>query len=339
MELFGYTYATPWAFYFLGIIPLMMLWYGLYLSKKNPSLKTSSTNAFDGIKGGFVSYLRHLPFLLRIIALCFLIIALARPQKKLDDDTITEQSIEGIDIVISLDISQSMLAMDFNPNRLEASKQVAKDFITKRPTDRIGLVVYEGESYTACALTTDHESLLKRFKNVKSGKIQGGTAIGMGLATGLNRLRESEAKSKVIILLTDGENNTGKVHPLTAAEYAKEFGIRVYTIGVGTTGKAKMPIGINPYTKQTVYDYIEGKIDERMLTQIAEQTGGKYYRAKNKTQLASIYDEIDKLEKAKINTIMYKKDLPEAFHWFAVMGLIFLGTEFLFRYLLIRKAV
>jgi Ca-activated chloride channel family protein len=339
MELFGYTYATPWAFYFLGLIPLLILWYILYSSKKNPSLLTSSSKAFEGIKRGFVSYLRHFPFLLRLVALCFLIIALARPQKKLDDDTIIEQSIEGIDIVISLDISQSMLAMDFSPNRLEASKQVAKDFIKKRPTDRIGLVVYEGESYTACALTTDHESLLKRFKNVKSGKIQGGTAIGMGLATGINRLRESEAKSKVIILLTDGENNTGKVHPLTAADYAKEFGIRVYTIGVGTKGKAKMPVGTNPFTKQTVYDYIEGKIDEQMLTQIAEQTGGKYYRAKNKKQLASIYDEIDKLEKAKINTIMYKKDLPEAFHWFVIMGLLFLVGEFLVRNVLIRKAI
>jgi Ca-activated chloride channel family protein len=266
-------------------------------------------------------------------------LAIARPQKKLDDDTITEQSIEGIDIVISLDISQSMLAMDFRPNRLEASKEVAKEFIKKRPTDRIGLVVYEGESYTACALTTDHESLLKRFKNIRSGKIQGGTAIGMGLATGINRLRESEAKSKVIILLTDGENNSGKVHPLTAAEYAKEFGVRVYTIGVGTRGKAKIPVGKNPFTKQPVYDYIEGKIDEHMLTQIAEQTGGKYYRAKNKKQLASIYSEIDKLEKAKINTIMYKKDMPEAFHWFAMMGLIFLGLEFLFKNLLLKRAV
>lgn len=339
MELFGYTYATPWAFYFLGLIPLLVVWYALYSSKKNPSFKTSSVKAFEGIRGGFISYLRHLPFVLRLIALSFFIVALARPQKKLDDDTITEQSIEGIDIVISLDISQSMLAMDFSPNRLEASKQVAEDFIKKRPTDRIGLVVYEGESYTACALTTDHESLLKRFKNVKSGKIQGGTAIGMGLATGINRLRESEAKSKVIILLTDGENNSGKVHPLTAAEYAKEFGIRVYTIGVGTKGKAKIPVGTNPFTKQTVYDYIEGKIDERMLTQIAEETGGKYYRAKNKKQLESIYDEIDKLEKAKINTIMYKKDLPEAFHWFAIMGLIFLATEFLVRNILIRKAI
>ncbi len=336
MSLGSYTYVNPWMFYFLILIPVLTVIYFIFLNNRTAKLGYSGGKAFDGIRGNWMNWLRHFPFLLRMIALFFLIVAIARPQKKLDDDTITEHSIEGIDIVISLDISQSMKAMDFSPNRLEASKDVAQEFIKKRPTDRIGLVVYEGESYTACALTTDHESLLRRFKYIKSGQIQGGTAIGMGLSTAINRLRDSEAKSKVIILLTDGENNSGKVHPLTAADYAKEFGVRVYAIGVGTKGKAKIPVGKNPFTNQTVYDYIEGKIDEGMLTEIAEETGGKYYRAKNKKQLASIYEEIDKLEKAKINTAVYKRDVPEAFHWFALMGLLMLAGEFLIKHIVLK---
>lgn len=334
----GYIFVNSWMFYFLILIPILVFLYIKSFHKKTPQLGFSTSEYFKNLSGGFRSGMRHVPFIIRMLALSFFIIALARPQKKIDDDTITEHSIEGIDIVISLDISYSMKALDFSPNRLEASKVVAQNFIKKRPTDRIGLVVYEGESYTACALTTDHESLLRRFKHIESGQIQGGTAIGMGLATAVNRLRDSSgAKSKVVILLTDGENNAGKVHPKTAADYAKEYGIRVYTIGVGSKGKVKMPVGKNQFTGKLVYDYVEGKIDEALLTDIAEQTGGKYYRAKNKKQLAQIYDEIDKLEKAKINTSVYKRDVPEAFHVFALIGLVLLIGEWIFKNLLINS--
>lgn len=317
----------------------MVFLYVRKYSKSTPKLGFSTAEYFKGLSGGLKSGLRHIPFVIRMLALVFLITAIARPQKKLDDDTITEQSIEGIDIVLSLDISYSMKALDFRPNRLEASKEVAKEFIEKRPTDRIGLVVYEGESYTACALTTDHESLLRRLKKIESGQIQGGTAIGMGLATAINRLRDSEAKSKVIILLTDGENNAGKVHPTTAADYAKEYDIRIYTIGVGSKGKVKMPIGKNSFTGKLVYDYVEGKIDEKMLTQVAEETGGKYYRAKNKEQLKEIYKEIDKLEKAKIQTQIYKRDVPEAFHLFAMIGLALLLAEWIIKNLIVNTVI
>jgi len=336
MKFWEYTYLNPWMFSLFAILPLLVLFKIFYRRKKSAKLVTTNLAHFEGENDVLGTITRNIPFILRLLAFGLIIIALARPQKKLDDDTITEKSIEGIDIMLSLDISQSMLAMDFRPNRLKASKKMAKEFIKKRPTDRIGLVVYEGESYTACALTTDHESLLKRFDNIKSGKILGGTAIGMGLATAINRLRDSEAKSKVIILLTDGENNGGKVHPITAADYAKEFGIRVYTIGVGSRGQAKIPAGKNPLTGQTQYGVIDGKIDEKMLKKIASKTGGKYYRAKNNSQLKKIYDEIDKLEKAKINVIQYKRDLPEAFYWFVISALILLGLEFLVRRFLLR---
>ena len=335
MRFWEYTYLNPWMFGLFVLIPLLFLVKLFFKSKKSPSLVTTNLVHFEFKKDIWGSVIRNIPFLLRMLAFGLLIIALARPQKKLDDDTITEESIEGIDIMLSLDISQSMLAIDFKPNRLKASKKMAKEFIAKRPTDRIGLVVYEGESYTACALTTDHESLLKRFDNIKSGKILGGTAIGMGLSTAINRLRDSEAKSKVIILLTDGENNSGKVHPITASGYAKEFGIRVYTIGVGKKGLVKIPAGKDVFGRR-VYSYTEGKIDEKMLTEIATKTGGKYYRAKNNKQLNKIYTEIDKLEKAKINVIQYKRDLPEAFYWFVISALILLGLEFLLRNFILR---
>jgi Ca-activated chloride channel family protein len=300
-------------------------------SAKEPVIHHSGLYLF-GEKNGFLStLLRWIPFVLRMLALSLIIIALARPQKVLDDDTITEESIEGIDIILSIDISESMKALDFKPNRLGAAKKAAKEFIEKRPNDRIGLVVYEGESYTACALTTDHDNLLKRLENLESGKLEGGTAIGMGIATGINRLRDSEAKSKVIILLTDGENNTGKIHPITASGYAKEMGVRVYTVGVGTTGKVRMPGGF-PFGNS----HIDSKLDEEMLKEIAENTGGNYYRAKNVKQLQSIYQEIDKLEKSKINTIKYKRELPEAFHWFVVGALILLLMEFVIKNFVIR---
>ena len=331
MRFWEYTYHSPWMFCLFAILPLLV-WFQLRkTSCKEPIINHSGLYLF-GDRNGFLStLLRWIPFVLRMLALSLIIIAIARPQKKLDDDTITEESIEGIDIALSIDISESMKALDFKPNRLGAAKKAAREFIEQRPNDRIGLVVYEGESYTACALTTDHVNLLKRLENLESGKLEGGTAIGMGIATGINRLRDSEAKSKVIILLTDGENNTGKIHPITASGYAKELGIRIYTVGIGTTGKVRMPGGF-PFGNS----YIDSKLDEEMLNEIAENTGGIYYRAKNNKQLQSIYQEIDKLEKSKINTIQYKRDLPEAFYWFVIGAIALLLLEFTVRNFILR---
>ncbi len=330
MKFWEFTYHSPWFFALFALVPIIV-WIQLRQFSKNETVAHSGLSVGNKKQGLWSTLLLLFPIFLRVLAFSALIISLARPQKKLDNDTIKEQSIEGIDLVLSMDISQSMEAFDFKPNRLGAAKKVAKSFIEKRPNDRIGLVVYEGESYTACALTTDHENLLNRFETIESGKISGGTAIGMGIATGINRLRESEAKSKVIILLTDGENNTGKIHPITAAGYAKELGIRVYTIGIGTNGKVRVP-GNNPRGM----NFIESKIDEVMLKEIARSTNGKYYRAKNLEQLENIYTEIDKLEKSKINTIEYKRDLPEAFYPFVLLGLLSLLIEFFLRNFILR---
>jgi Ca-activated chloride channel family protein len=273
----------------------------------------------------------QLPFLLRMGALSLLIIAFARPQSQLSWQDVTT---EGIDIVISMDISASMLAQDFRPNRLEKSKEVAVEFINSRPNDRIGLVVYEGESFTQCPLTSDHRVLINLFKDVRTGMVQGGTAIGMGLATGVNRLRESEAKSKVIILMTDVENNAGSVDPLTAAEIAKSYGIRVYTIGVGTMGRAKSPIARYPDGTYK-YDLVEVKINDEMLTQIAEMTGGSYYRATDGEALERIFSEIDTLEKTKINVTEHRRKKEEYF-WLLAIGAGLLLIEFLYKQLYLR---
>jgi Ca-activated chloride channel family protein len=242
---------------------------------------------------------------MKLLALALVLLALARPQSS---SSWQNETTEGIDIVFALDISGSMLAEDLKPNRLEASKEVALEFISTRPNDRMGLVVYAGESFTQCPLTTDHTVLKNLFLDIKNGMIEDGTAIGMGLATAVNRLKDSKAKSKVIILLTDGSNNAGAIPPLTAAEIAKTFGIRVYTIGVGTKGKAPYPFQ-TPWGKQ--YQHIEVSIDEETLTDIANTTGGLYYRATDNQKLENIYREIDQLEKSKIEVIEYKKKSEE----------------------------
>jgi len=330
MRFWEYTYHSPWVFALFVLVPLLV-WIQFRVSSRAESVAHSGFQKETTRQSWLNTFLFLLPTFLRVCAISSLLIALARPQKKLDNDTIKEQTIEGIDLVLSMDISQSMEALDFQPNRLGAAKKVAQSFIKKRPNDRIGLVVYEGESYTACALTTDHENLLNRFESIKSGNISGGTAIGMGIATAINRLKESEAKSKVIILLTDGENNTGKIHPITAAGYAKELGIRVYTVGIGSNGKVRVP-GNSPLGM----NFIDSKIDESMLREIASITNGNYYRAKNLEQLETIYSEIDKLEKSKINTIEYKRDLPEVFHPFVIVGILLLLLEFLARNFILR---
>lgn len=309
-------------FFLLGIIPLLMIVWRIFLHKKSLSNYHISSGQFLSAKSSWTKQLKfHFPFALRIIGLYFVIVALARPQSSSSWQDITT---EGIDIIISLDISGSMLAEDLKPNRLEASKNVALDFIEARPNDRMGLIVYSGESFTQCPLTTDHAVLKNLFLEIKNGMIEDGTAIGLGLANAVNRLKDSEAKSKVVILLTDGSNTTGAIPPLTAAEIAKSFDVRVYTIGVGTNGMAPYPFQ-NAFG-QIVYQDTEVKIDEVSLKEIANITGGKYFRATDNERLAEIYKEIDQLEKSKINVTEFKKK-KEEFLIFALVGLICLALE------------
>jgi Ca-activated chloride channel family protein len=243
---------------------------------------------------------------------------------------------EGIDIVMAIDISGSMMAEDFKPNRLEAAKKVAKTFISNRPNDRLGLVIFAGESFTQCPLTTDHSVILNLFSDVKSGMLQDGTAIGMGLGTSVKRLKDSEAISKVVILLTDGDNNSGSIAPATAAEIAKEFGVRVYTIGVGTRGTAPFPV-VDPFGR-TRYQEMEVKINEELLTRIADMTGGKYFRATDNESLESVYKEIDDLERSKIDVTEYRKR-KEEFLPFAIAALLLLACEVLLKQTVLRSIV
>ena len=310
-------------FLLLLLIPAISIWY--FLERKNIQSKLlfSETREIANNKT-IKNHLIHLPFLLKLLAAVFLIIALARPQST---SSWEDSTTEGIDIILAMDISGSMLAEDLKPNRLEASKDVALDFISKRINDRLGLVIFSGESFTQCPLTTDHNVLINLFKDVKSGMISDGTAIGMGLATGVNRLKDSKAISKVIILLTDGVNNQGLVAPLTAAEIAQKFGIRVYTIGVGTEGYAPYPFQ-TPFGIQ--YQDVEVQIDEKTLEDIATITDGKYFRATNNKSLKEIYEDINKLEKSKIETTEYHKR-KEEFLPYALLALFLLMLSFVLR--------
>jgi len=268
--------------------------------------------------------MRHFPFLLRIIAIALVIIVLARPQSVNSSDI---SNSEGIDIIMALDISGTMLANDFSPTRLEAAKKVASEFINDRPSDRIGLVIFAGESFTQCPLTTDHRVLLNLLTEVKFGMIEDGTAIGLGLANSVNRLKDSESKSRVVILLTDGSNNAGQIAPLTAAELAASYGIRVYTIGIGSRGNSVARV-MTPYGMQTMN--VSGDFDEKTLTEIAGVTGGTYFRATDNTSLSGIYDEIDQMEKSHIsvNTVTKRKEL---YLPFAIIALALLGFELILR--------
>ena len=323
------NFVNPEYFYLL-IIPLV---YSIWFFIKNKSVDAkiifSDISAINKEKTTKV-FLRNLPNILKIIASIFLILAIARPQSSTNWE---ESTTEGIDIILSMDISGSMLAEDLKPNRLEASKNVAIDFISKRKNDRVGLVIFSGESFTQCPLTTDHSVLTNLFKDVKSGMVEDGTAIGMGLATAVNRLKNSDAKSRVIILLTDGVNNKGLVAPFTAAEIAKEFGIRVYTIGVGTEGFAPYPFQ-TPFGIQ--YQDVEVKIDEKTLQDIATVTDGKYFRAINNNKLKEIYKDIDKLEKSKIEVTEFHKK-SEEFLKFAFISLICLLTSFILKITYLRQ--
>ena len=279
--------------------------------------------------------LRPILYVLRCLALAALIVALARPRSS--SEITKTKTTEGIDIILSIDMSSSMLAKDLKPNRIEALKRVASHFIEQRASDRIGIVVYSGESYTKVPATTDKSVVLQALKDIKQGEIDDGTAIGMGLGTAINRLKDSKTKSKVIILMTDGVNNTGVIDPLSAAELAKEYGIRVYTIGIGTNGKALSPVAYNP-DGSLQYDMVPVEIDERLLTQIAEATGGHYFRATDNQKLAQIYTEIDKLEKSKIEELKYYQH-KENFRLWALLALVLLVAEFGLRHTVFRSFV
>ena len=316
----NFTFANPDFLYLLLIIPVVWVWYFFRHNKRNTHLQISS---FNGLKArSWKSWGRHLLFIFRTLAIGLLIVAFARPQSTASWEDMTT---EGIDIILAMDISGSMLAQDLTPDRLEASKRVAINFIAGRPNDRIGLVIFSGESFTQCPLTTDHQVLQNLFKDVKSGIVEDGTAIGMGLATAVNRLKESEAKSKVVILLTDGVNNQGSIAPMTAAEIAQQFDVRVYTIGVGTQGYAPYPFK-TPFGT-TVYQDVEVKIDEQTLQDIATATNGKYFRATSNEALQEIYQEIDQMERSKIEVKEYHKK-NEEFLIFAFLGLLLLIFEF-----------
>ncbi|HEC41446.1 MAG TPA: VWA domain-containing protein [Bacteroides sp.] len=324
------TFANPGLLYLLILIAPMLAWYVWKERDAFANIRFSSLKPFEGQRITYRHLLRHLIFALRIMVIALVIVVLARPQSTNRWQNVTT---EGIDIMIALDISGSMLAQDFKPNRLEASKNVAIEFISGRETDRMGLVVYSGESFTQCPLTTDHAVLINLFNDIESGMIEDGTAIGMGLANAVNRLKDSKAQSKVIILLTDGVNNRGAIAPLTAAEIAKSFGIRVYTIGVGTEGMAPVPVQ-TPYG--TRYQNAKVEIDEETLKQIADATDGSYFRATNNEKLREIYIEIDKLEKTKIDVKEYSKK-EEEYMRFGLLATILFLFEILVRYLIFRN--
>jgi len=305
----GITFAYPWVLYFLAIIPFMIAWYLFRGMKTQSSVKYSSLNIFKDVPSTIREKLRHIPFAVRLIAIGLLIVALARPQSFTSGENVTT---EGIDIAMVLDISGSMLAEDFKPNRLEAAKNVIDNFVEGRTSDRIGLVVFSREAFTQCPLTIDYSVLRNLLLDIRSGMIQDGTAIGNAIANGVNRLKESDAKSRIIILLTDGVNNAGEVDPISAAEIAKAFGIRIYTIGVGTRGEAPYPVQ-TPFG--TRYQMVPVEIDEAMLTKIANITGGEYFRATNNRALEDIYNKIDKLEKTKIEITSYKNASEKYYSW------------------------
>lgn len=317
-------FANPEFFWLLLLIPVLIAWYWLRHKSRHAEIQLSTTSVFEKNRKSLRQYLIHLLFVLRMLALALLIIALVRPQSSSSKKNV---SVEGIDIVMALDISSSMLARDLKPDRLEAAKSVAQDFINGRPNDRVSLVVFSKETFTQVPLTTDHSVLSNIFKDIKSGILEDGTAIGDGLATAVNRLKESKAVSKVIILLTDGENNAGALDPKSAAEIAEMYGIRIYTIGVGSRGTAPYPVST---AFGTHMQQIEVKIDEELLKEIAAMTDGRYFRATSNQKLEDIYDEIDKLEKSKIDVTEFTRKHEE----FLLLALIALGlfvVEFLLR--------
>ena len=323
------TFHSPGYLFLLLLIVPVIGWYIYRLRTWDATLQISSTSSLARHPRALRTYLIHVPFVLRSIVILLLSLALSRPQLS---NRWQSQSTEGIDIMMALDISGTMQAEDLKPTRLEAAKQVATEFVTNRPDDQIGLVVFAGESFTQCPLTTDHAALINLFKSVRFGMIEDGTAIGLGLANAINRMKDSPTKSKVAILLTDGSNNRGDIDPMTAAEIARTFGIRVYAIGVGSYGDARIQID-TPYGKQ--YATISNEFDENTLRNIAQTTGGEYFRATDNNSLKAIYEKIDRLEKSKIRVREYAKR-QENFMPYLYAALVCLLLELFLRYFVLR---
>ncbi len=324
-------FLHPYFLLLLLLLPILARWYWQQQKQRHAAVTLPSLQGIAGIETFKAKLRRWLP-IFRALGFAALVIALARPQLVLKEEKI---KANGIDIMLSMDLSSSMLAQDFEPNRLEVSKKMAVEFVKGRPHDRIGLVVFAGEAFTQCPLTTDHKILETFLEQLECGNLEDGTAIGMGLAGAVNRLKKSPAKSKVIILLTDGVNNVGYFKPLTAGELAKELGIKVYSIGVGTIGEALTPVS-RLSDGSFFLDYAQVEIDEELLREIARMTGGQYFRAKNNQDLREIYNTIDRLEKTEIQVTRIKK-YSEEFHRWVFLGLIFLLAEFVLRQTWLRS--
>ncbi|MBI5473083.1 MAG: VWA domain-containing protein [Ignavibacteriae bacterium] len=324
-------FANPEFLYALLIIPLIVFWYIRRYKNATSDIRYSSLRPFAEMKATTKERLRHVPFILRLLVIAVLIVALARPRSTSQGENVYT---EGIDIVLLFDISGSMLARDLSPNRIEAAREVMMKFIDGRTNDRIGLVIFSGESFTQCPMTLDYRVLKNQLAAVKQGIIEDGTAIGMAIAQGVNRLKESKAKSKVIILLTDGVNNRGEIDPLTATQIAQTFGIRVYTVGVGTAkGEAPFPVQ-TPFGERIQFMPVD--VDEKTLTKIAELTDGQYFRATNNRTLRQIYDDIDELEKTRIEVRSYRS-YSELFYDWAGLALVALALELILSNTYFRK--
>lgn len=327
------TFADQWILWFIPVvIVLAVLWWYFLAKKNNPSLELSSTNSFKAFKHPLRATLKKILPVLRVLAIILLLVALARPQTSYDESKITT---EGIDIVLAVDVSSSMLSKDFSPNRVEAAKKEAMNFIDGRPHDRIGLVIFAGESFTQCPVTIDHAIVKNQVSQIKNGLLEDGTAIGMGLATAVQRLKESQAKSKVVILMTDGVNNKGFIDPLTACDIAMQYNVRVYTVGIGINGKAMTPVAMTP-SGELLFDYQDVQIDEGLLKDIAKKTGGQYFRATDNKKLKEIYVQIDKLEKTKIEMSAFERK-TEKFYAFVFAAALLVLVEMLMRYSLLRS--
>ena len=318
----------------LLVVPALLVLHYIYLelAQRHPHLRVSTSIPWLVKRTTLASSIRHIPFVLRILALSLIVVAIARPRSS---EVIEKIDAEGIDIVLAMDVSTSMLARDFTPDRISASKDIAIEFIAQRPTDRMGIVVFAGESYTQCPLTTDRAALINMMKEVETGLIDDGTAIGNGLATAIARMKDSDAKSRVVILLTDGVNNSGEVSPQMAVEIAKTYGIRVYTIGVGREGMAPYPV-MTPWGVEV--RNLEVEIDEDLLKQIADETGGRYFRANDNTKLAEIYDEINQMEKAR-TTVDSFPIYKELFGKYALLALLLILAELVLNWFVIRRFV
>lgn len=324
------AFALPEALWALLLLPLLAVWYARRHRRMTTDVRYPTLRAFAAVRPTIRERLRHLPFVLRLLVLAAVIIAAARPRTASEGENVVT---EGIDIALVLDISGSMLAEDFRPNRIEAAKEVAARFVKGRVNDRIGLVIFAGESFTQCPMTLDHAVLTELLRSTRQGLIEDGTAIGMAIAQGVNRLKDSEAKSRVMILLTDGVNNRGEIDPLTAAQIASTFGIRIYTVAVGTVGTAPYPVK-TPFGVR--YQNVPVEVDEKTLQEIARRTGGQYFRATNNRALEQIYDEIDEMEKTRIEVRAYRS-YTELFTGWALAALIALVLEWLAAATLVRK--